>query len=363
MVFLPTFFTLFTLSLGRSIPRAPSPPSPYTHSSDLKIHDPTLIKVGATYYSYGVGEHIIIHQATNLAGPWAEIGSVLNNDSIIPKGDRAKPWAPTTIQVNGTFYCYYSVSNAGCRDSSIGVATSQSPGPGGWTDHGAIVESGTGKGSDEYPMTEVNAIDPAVLITEDEGYLVFGSYWSGIWEVPLSDDLISTDNKTRSNAHHLAKHPQSVDPKTEAKNPDPLCQDSSGRHPIEGAYISYHAPYYYLWASWGLCCDYDPNNLPPAGEEYSIRVGRSESPHGPFVDRKGQELTHSGGELVYGSNDDVYAPGGQGVLTVGGLDVLYYHYLNKTISYDFWEARLGYSYLGYVDGWPTVLKATDLGFL
>ncbi|KAB8238118.1 arabinan endo-1,5-alpha-L-arabinosidase [Aspergillus alliaceus] len=363
MVLVTTLFSLFTVSLCRSIPRSRLSSSPYTHASDLKIHDPTVIEVDGTYYSYGVGEHIVIHEAPHLAGPWKQVGSVLDKDSIIPKGDRAKPWAPTTVEVNGTFYCYYSVSNAGCRDSAIGVATSQLPGPGGWTDHGAVVQSGTGPAADQYPFNEVNAIDPAVLVTEDMGYLIFGSYWSGIWEVPLSQDLVSAGNASRSNAHHLAKHPQAARVQSDGENPDPLCREPSGRHPVEGAYMTYRAPYYYLWLSWGTCCDYDPNNLPPPGEEYSIRVGRSQSPHGPFVDKQGEELTHGGGELIYGSNNDVYAPGGQGVIAGEFRDILYYHYLNTSISYDFWEAWLGYSYLGYVDGWPIVLKSTDLGML
>jgi arabinan endo-1,5-alpha-L-arabinosidase len=62
--------------------------------------------------------------------------------------------------------------NGGCRDSAIGVATSQSPGPGAWTDHGAIIQSGAGKGSEEYSFNEVNAIDPAVLVTDNEAYLI-----------------------------------------------------------------------------------------------------------------------------------------------------------------------------------------------
>ncbi|KAB8079300.1 glycosyl hydrolase [Aspergillus leporis] len=239
----------------RSIQRPRSTPSPYTHATDLKIHEPTIVN------------------APSLAGPWSEIGSVLDRDSVILKGDREKPWAPTTLEVNGIFYCYYSVINAGCRDSAIGVATSQSPGPGAWTDHGAIIQSGAGKGSEEYSFNEVNAINPAVLVTDNEAYLIFGSYWSGIWQVPLNMDLIPAGSTSRYNAHHLAKHPQAVPVKSDGQNPDPLCRELSGRHPVEGAYISYHAPYYYLWLSWGKCCDYDPNNLPPSGED--IRVNFS----------------------------------------------------------------------------------------
>ena len=45
------------------------------------------------------------------------------------------------------------------------------------------------------------------------------------------------------------------------------------------------------------------------------------------MDKEGKDLVDGGGEIVYGSNGDVYAPGGQGVLSgeVEG-DVLYYHY-------------------------------------
>jgi beta-xylosidase len=59
---------------------------------------------------------------------------------------------------------------------------------------------------------------------------------------------------------------------------------------------------------------------------YSIRVGRSQSPRGPFTDKSGKDLVEGGGELVYGSNGETYAPGGQAVLRDGDTDVLYYHY-------------------------------------
>jgi arabinan endo-1,5-alpha-L-arabinosidase len=108
---------------------------------------------------------------------------------------------------------------------------------------------------------------------------------------------------------------------------------------------------------------------------YRIKVGRSTSAQGPFVDKGDKDLIDGGGETVYASNGNVFAPGGQGILTDGFGDILYYHYcelphifmilciecqtdygaVNTSISYDFWEARLGYNRLEYVDGWPVAV--------
>lgn len=101
--------------------------------------------------------------------------------------------------------------------------------------------------------------------------------------------------------------------------------------PEEGAYLSYHEGYYYLWFSHGICCGYNPKALPAPGAEYSIRVGRSTSATGPFLDMNGTDLRNGGGYVVFGSHDYVYGPGGQGVLTnYNGRDVLYYHYISKS---------------------------------
>ncbi|OJJ29630.1 hypothetical protein ASPWEDRAFT_81308, partial [Aspergillus wentii DTO 134E9] len=107
-------------------------------------HDPTIIKVNGTYYSYGVGEHLVIHETPFMDGPWEQTSSVLAKDSVVLKGDRTAMWAPTAPQVDDNFYLYYCVSVAGCRDSAVSVATSKSPGPEGWTDLGTIINSGTG---------------------------------------------------------------------------------------------------------------------------------------------------------------------------------------------------------------------------
>ncbi|KAJ5234149.1 uncharacterized protein N7469_003317 [Penicillium citrinum] len=324
---------------------------PPARQTNQHTHDPTILHVGDTFYLYNVGEHIFIHTAPSMAGPWKHVGSVLDGNSVINKGDRAAPWAPTVIAVDGIYYCYYSVSRAGCRDSAVGVATSNSPGPGNWHDHGVVVQTGTGNGSDIAPYTDSNAIDPATLVTPDgDAYLTFGSYWKGIYQVPLAKDLISPLSTTEPDARHLAYEPnKGGSPNRKATS---VCGDPTGPHPIEGAFMSWHDGFYYLWFSHGKCCNLDKNNLPPAGEEYSIRVGRSKSPRGPFIDKAGKDLVEGGGTVIYGSNGETYAPGGQGVIRVGETDVLYYHYQNKTVGVSFSDAFLGFNPLKYVNGWP-----------
>ncbi|KAL4939616.1 glycosyl hydrolase [Aspergillus oleicola] len=361
---------------------------PDTHATDFKIHDPNIILVGDTYYAYSVGPGILIHESTSMDGPWIQTGTVLNGDSVIQKGDNKSPWAPNTIQIGDTFYCYYSVSNAGCRDSAIGVATSASPGPGGWTDHGMIIQSGTGEGSDIAPLNTSNTIDPNVFVDFDgTAYLVFGSFWSGLWEVELNDDLISVagfpheledadtdaDGKEEQSAaaatqppslsaSHLGAEPGKVwrsrkNSKNAKKlnNGSTVCGDPTGGHPIEGGFLAYHAPYYYMWFSWGRCCEFKDPAMRDTGKEYRIRVGRSDNVKGPFVDKAGIDLVDGGGETIYGTNGDVFAPGGQGILTDAFGDVLFYHYLNRSVSYNFAEARLGYNRLEYIDGWPVAV--------
>lgn len=239
---------------------------PPPRQTNQHTHDPTILRVGDTFYLYHVGEHIYIHTAPSMGGPWKHIGSVLDAKSVIPKGDRAVPWAPDVIEFDGTFYCYYSVSRAGCRDSAIGVATSNSPGPGGWYDHGVVVQTGTGNGSDISPYTESNAIDPSVLVTPDgQAYLTFGSYWHGIYQVPLSNDMLSPKSTTDPDAVNLAYLPNVIG--APARYTTSLCGDPTGPHAIEGAFISWRDGYYYLWFSHGRCCNLDQGTLPEAGKE------------------------------------------------------------------------------------------------
>lgn len=181
---------------------------------------------------------------------------MLDRPSIINKGNRIRPWAPMTVERDGIFYCFYSISKLGSRESAIGVATTATgnidhEGGGQWTDHGALTHTGNGPLSHLHPYSKTNAIDPAFIADQKTGkpYLVYGSYWDDIFQLPLSADLLSVENKRRPDARQLATLP--------------------GRKvkPMEGSFMSFKDPYYYLWFSYGKCCQFE-NGFPNIGEEY-----------------------------------------------------------------------------------------------
>lgn len=204
-------------------------------------------------------------------------------------------------KVGDTYYCFYSVSQFGSQISSIGLATSPFLLPGTWTDHGAILSTSP---TAAWPLNVTNAIDPNLFIDQKTKipYLTYGSFWSDIFQYNLAENLSAV---------------------VETPPPRQLSFDPVLPQAEEGAFLSYRDGYYFLWYSHGICCGYNVSALPVPGTEYSIRVGRSRSPTGPFVDREGTDLRDGGGYVVYGSHDYVYGPGGQGVLTdYHGRDVL-----------------------------------------
>lgn len=220
----------------------------------VNTHDPSLIRreSDGTYFRFATGAGIPIHTAPEITGPWTYQGEVLNLPAQIDNSGNSDAWAPDVQYVDGTYYCYYSVSSFGTQNSAIGVATSSSMDPGTWTDHGSTgVESTTG---DAY-----NAIDGNLLVTDNAHVFTFGSFWGGIQQTTLFADALQWFGD---------------EPITVAAYPPSTA--------VEGPYLYAYGNYYYLFWSQGKCCDY-VNDMPADGEEYKIMVCRSESEFGPFV--------------------------------------------------------------------------------
>jgi arabinan endo-1,5-alpha-L-arabinosidase len=214
---------------------------------------------------------------------------------------------------------YYSASTIGSQYSAIGLATSLTAEPASWADKGLVFQSTVG---DDY-----NAIDPNLLVdASGRWWLTFGAWWEGIYTVEL--DPLTGNVKSGATPIHVAKR-------------------ASSPPAIHGPSLYRHAGYYYLFVGF----DVPPGNAGPAG---SIRVGRSTSPTGPFVDRNGVDMLTGGGTMVLESHDYVLAPTGPNVVRDGAddQDLLVYHWYDQRAN-NLWF--LGINTLSWdAQDWPYV---------
>ena len=291
-------------------------------TGSLGAHDPsTMILCEGRYYVFTTGHGIPIKVSTNKFH-WSSAGTVFPVNRAPAWTTNAVPlfdgtfWAPDIVQVQGRYLLYYSVSSWGSQVSAIGLASSRTLDPArpdyGWTDHGPVIQSRLG---DPY-----NCIDPSVFLDEDGRlWLVFGSYWQGIYIVEL-------------------------DPRTGMRlQPQAAPVRLAWNDQIEAAHLMKRGAYYYLFVNWGTCC---------AGIDstYQIRVGRSLSPTGPFRDRQGVNLIQRGGARFLESTGRFVGPGHAGIYREDGQDWLTFHYYD---GLDRGIAKLGLARLEWTsDGWP-----------
>jgi arabinan endo-1,5-alpha-L-arabinosidase len=104
-----------------------------------------------------------------------------------------------------------------------------------------------------------------------------------------------------------------LDPKTGKRiAPDSKLVSLAYNESIEAAHLCRHDDYYYLFVNWGSCCR-GPNST------YNIRVGRSKTVTGPYLDKAGVNLLQSGGSLFLATtNGPLIGPGHAGTLTADG---------------------------------------------
>ncbi|KAF7595106.1 hypothetical protein BBP40_007310 [Aspergillus hancockii] len=300
--------------------------NPGACSGACNVHDPALIRRSSDgkYFRFSTGNKISYASSSSIAGPWTVIGSMLPSGSSIDLDGKDDLWAPDVQLVNGQYHVYYSVSTFGSQNSAIGLATSATMEANSWTDKGRV-------GVSSNPTKNYNAIDANLFNDNGVYYLSFGSFWNDIFQVTMN----SAATKSTSASTNIAFQP-------------------AGTHAEEGPYMFKNGNYYYLFFSSGICCGYDTSR-PASGEEYKIKVCRSTSPTGGFVDKQGVACTNGGGTVVLESHGTVYGPGGQGVYNDPSLGpVLYYHYVDTTIGYADGQKRFGWNKIDFSSGWPVV---------
>jgi arabinan endo-1,5-alpha-L-arabinosidase len=296
------------------------------------IHDPTMAREGGTYYVFSTGDpagsigngNIQIRTSANLRS-WTYAGTVFATKPAwitSALGDIPNLWAPDISYFGGLWHLYYAGSSFGSNNSVIGLATTPTLDPRSpkyhWTDDGLVFRTTS---ADNF-----NAIDPSLVTAADGGkWLALGSFFSGIKMIQL--DAATGKPAASPTVYSLAAKPF----------PDPE----------EGAGITYHDGYYYLFVSVDNCCR-------GISSTYHVQVGRSTSITGPYVDASGTAMTNGGGMEVQGTDAGMIGPGGEFVFTSGGSDWLVYHYYD---AFDNGAAWIQIRPLTWVGGWPVTGQA------
>lgn len=272
---------------------------------------------------------------------WTYVGDALTTRPSYAVAN-AGLWAPEVeyYAETGTYHLYYVVTDTTISGggSAIGVATSDSP-TGPWVQRDApVVEP---HAPDCCPDARRWVFDPEVLRTDGADYIYYGSYFGGISVRELSEDGFTSNPAAQKNVAVANK--------------------------FEGAEIAFRNGYYYLFASATDCC-----RGPLTG--YSVFVGRSKSPTGPFLDRDGVDLNDDerfddptdarvGGTPVLSMNGNGWVgPGHNTVFTdFDGQWWTIYHAINQDDPYfaDPNPFRINkrpalMDPIDWVDGWPTV---------
>ena len=280
--------------------------------SVVSCPDPAIVKQPKAgynvWYMYCTGDplntddkdasgNLVFHLITSFRSfdlvHWTYIGDVLPKMPAWIGNATNTLWAPAIKYFNGRYYLYYAAPNTPSGESAIGVATSGSP-SGPWVDSGA-------------PVIEPQAravIDPDVIEDANgQRYISYGSFYGGINIRKLSADGLTSD------------------PSSERQ----IAIDNM----FEGANFFKHDGYFYLFVSTSSCCD-------GALSGYSVFVGRSQDPTGPFFDKHGVPLLTfaPGGFISLAANGNKWVGPGGNVLFAdeSGQDYMLYHAVDVAVS-------------------------------
>ena len=319
--------------------RPASPAATYQNPVlDSDFPDPAILRASdGYYYVYATqGEHEGVMQNIQAARSrdlvnWTRIGDAL---PVKPAwASRTQDfWAPHVAEHDGLYYLYYSAKpDAALTDTSLGlclaVATARRP-EGPFVDRGTPLLCGEGF---------VN-IDPMSFDDPANGrrLLYWGSGFGPIKVQELGPDRTS-----------FAPGSAPVDLVPVVRSEDP----AEYQRLVEGAWVTLHGGYYYLFYSGDNCCG--PN------AHYAAMVARSRSATGPF-----ETLAAATGEpdsVILERRGNWIAPGHNSVIEDGaGNHWMLYHAVDSRRPRSKPEADVNtrrvmlIDRITWRDGWPRI---------
>jgi arabinan endo-1,5-alpha-L-arabinosidase len=268
------------------------------------IHDPsTVLECDGKYYCWGTGG----------SGLVSDDGWTWHSGARVQAGA-----APDLIHIGDRYYMAYASSGGGLggnHASTIRVKWSKTLDPKSpdyaWNDDHVVAASDG--------MEDCDAIDPGFLLDPTTGrlWVSYGTYFGFI-------RIVELDPKT---GHHLDGN-QPVNVAIDCEATDPIYRDG----------------WYYLLGTHGTCCD-------GANSTYNLRVGRSKSVTGPYVDNNGNDMIKGGGKLVAAASGRFIGLGHFGLMDLGdGVEKFTCHY-EADLDHG-GRSVLDIRPLLWKDGWP-----------
>ena len=320
--------------------QATTAPHIYHVEGDVEgVHDPSIIAQGGTWYLFGTntakGPHgeLPMRCSPDLEH-WKRCGDVFASipDWIKKESpETVELWAPDISYFNGKYHVYYAYSAFGKNTSGIALVTTKTldrtSADFKWVDEGLVLKS--------TAQDDFNAIDPNIVFdAAGHPWLSFGSFWTGIKmrRIDAATGKLSPDDRK---LYALASRER---PENPPPAPPGLPADWQA---IEAPFIVRHGDYYYLFASFDLCCRGVKSN-------YRTVVGRSANVTGPYVDADGKPMLHGGGTALLTGNKRWFGPGGESILQQPGGDSIVYHAYDGTTGHPF----LQISTIDWTGGWP-----------
>lgn len=327
---------------------AQRPEEPQFDPTQPPVHDPVVMQCDGVWYMFTTGYLISVLKSDDFVN-WEFVGHALEEVPQwavhLVKGYNGHTWAPDIQYKDGLYYLYYSCSTFGKNTSAIGVAVNKTLNPDSpdykWIDKGLVVNSVAGR--DDW-----NAIDPNVVFDEDgTAWLCFGSFWQGLKLTRLDDSLIRLADpqewypvcrRPEGTAEDTSETDTAIKADSRGKEYDP------GNGAVEAPFIIHRNGFYYLFASFDLCCR-------GANSTYKVVVGRSEKVTGPYYDAQGRPMMQGGGTVVVKGNDRYPGVGHCAVVQKDGKDMLVCHAYDKERGYN---SDLVIREISWQDGWPKV---------
>ncbi len=334
----------FTTTATESVEDDPQTEGP-SALKRVSVHDPSIVWDQATSTYYIFGSHRAAAKCNNMmsweafTAPWATATSndAANADAFttpevtkVTKGGKeydlnfnafawsargsesysvdGMMWAPDVIYNKklGKYCMYLSINGDGWYSSIIMLTADNIAGP--YRYQAPVVMSGFRSG-DSYKSTDLeivlgeqaslperyaptdnygnywpNAIDPCVFYDEDGNLLMsYGSWSGGIFMLQLDEETGLRD--------------YDVDYELSATSDPYFGKKIAGGSYVSGeaSYIEYIGGYYFLFMTYG--------GLEAAGG-YQMRVFRSLSPDGPYVDSKGSSALYDSYQLNFGAGEN-----------------------------------------------------------